>query len=323
MPHGWQQVAGPGPSPRWTLAVVLDSTRRNAVLFGGYGAGNEVWIFSFDSLSWTRVDAPNGPSPRGSPAAISDPTRDRMVVVGGWLASGGPTDEVWAFSFSAHTWSPLPRGPSPRVDMGAATDGTRAWFYGGFVESQFTGATDELWQLDLESNTWTLLPQSQVRPSPRTNMGIGVIAGSLIIVGGHDATGLTPGTWQYEFSSQNWTELSPTGTPGAGTHFGSATDSACSVLLLAGGDHDDGVDLNTTDLFSFSQASFSKLPTMVDFSPSRLLSPLVLEPQTRRLILFGGFHDPSQYLGDTWIYQLGSCRYATSSTIEARSGVFS
>ena len=53
-----------------------------------------------------------------------------MVVVGG--ITSGPTGEVWAFSFAAHTWSQLPKGPSPRFDMGAATDGTNAWFYGGY-----------------------------------------------------------------------------------------------------------------------------------------------------------------------------------------------
>ena len=275
------------------------------MVFGGFGAGNEVWIFSFDSLSWTRVDAPNGPTPRGSPAAISDPVRDRMVVVGGWPASG-PSDEVWAFSFANHTWSGLPKGPSARFDMGAATDSTNAWFYGGYVGFQ---ATDELWRFDLSSDTWTLLPQSQVRPTPRTNMGIGINAGSLYIFGGHDTNGLTPGMWRYEFSSQSWTQLSPTGTPGAGAHFASPTDSACGVLLLAGGDHDDNIDVQTTDVFSFPQQSFARLPTTVDFSPSRRHGVLVLEPQSRTLMLFGGIHDPSQLLGDTWLYQLGRCPF--------------
>jgi len=302
-PQGWDEVFGPGPSPRWTQAAVLDPMSRTAVVFGGFSAGNEVWIFSFASRTWARIDAPNGPSPRASPAAISDPARDRMVVVGG-LEALGPTDEAWAFDFATHTWSPLPKGPSPRFDMGAATDGIHAWFYGGFVGSQ---ATDELWQLDLESNSWTLLPQSQVRPSPRTNMGIGVNAGSLFIVGGHDTLGVTPGTWQYQFSSQNWTQLSPTGTAGAGAHFASATDTDCGVLLLAGGDHDDNIDVDTTDIFSFSQASFVRLPAMSNFSPSRRHSSLVLEPQSRTLMLFGGIHDPSQLLGDTWLYRLGGC----------------
>ena len=302
-PTGWTKIPGPGPSPRWTHAAVLDPARQNAVIFGGFGAGNEVWIFSFASRSWTRVDAPNGPSARGSPAAVSDLARDRMVLVGGFTSA--PSDEVWAFSFATHTWSSLPKGPSPRFEMGAATDGTDAWFYGGFLAG--FQATDELWQFDLSSDTWTLLSQSDVKPSPRTNMGIGFNAGSLYVIGGHDANGLTPGTWQYQFSSQAWTQLSPTGTPGAGAHFASATDNFCGVLFLAGGDHDDNIDINTTDVFSFSEPSFVRLPTTADFSPSRRHSVLVLEPQSRLLMLFGGLHDPSTLLGDTWLYQLNGC----------------
>ncbi len=300
---GWTQVTGSGPSPRWGHSAVLDSVRQDAVLFGGAGGGSEVWIFSFRTRSWARVDAPNGPSPRWSPAAVPDPNHDRMVVVGG--VTSAATDEVWAFSFANHTWSQLPKGPSPRFDMGATTDGTHAWFYGGFLAG--SQATDELWQFDLTSDTWALLLQPQVRPSPRTNMGIGLNNGALYVVGGHDAIGLTPGTWQYQFSLQTWTELSPTGISSAGAHFASATDGSCRALFLAGGDHDDNIDVNTTDVFSFTQPSFQRLHTIMDFVPSRRHSVLVLEPQSRTLMLFGGIHDPSQVLGDTWIYDLGGC----------------
>ncbi len=226
-----------------------------------------------------------------------------MVIVGG-LITTAPTDEVWAFSFASHTWTQLPKGPSPRFDMGAAGDGAHAWFYGGFLAGSV--ATDELWQFDLASDTWALLPQSPVRPSPRTNMGIGFNAGSLYIIGGHDATAVTPGTWRYNFSSQTWTQLSPAGTAAASAHFASATDSSCGVLLLAGGDHDDNIDVSATDQFAFLQPSFTRLPTMTDFSPPRRHAVLILEPQSRALMLFGGIHDPSQVLGDTWIYHLGS-----------------
>lgn len=300
----WTQVAGPGPSPRWTQAAVLDRNRQDGVMFGGFGGGTEVWIFSFATQAWTRVDAPYGPSARASPAAVPDPARDRVVIVGGLLSE--PTDEVWAFGLATHTWSQLPKGPSPRFDMGAATDGVHAWFFGGFLAG--LKATDELWQFDLASDTWALLPQSEVRPTPRTNMGIGFNAGSLYVIDGHDASGVTPGTWRYQFSSQAWTQLSPMGTPGAGAHFASAVDDFCRALFLAGGDHDDGVDVNSTDVFSFSQPSFVRLATTTDYSPPRRHSVLVLEPQSRTLMLFGGLQDPSHVLGDTWLAHLeGGC----------------
>lgn len=298
---GWIQISGPGPSPRWTHSMVLDRKRQEAVVFGGFGGGREVWIFSFAARKWTRVDVANGPTPRASPAAIADFARDRMVVVGG-LYNGRLFDDVWAFSFATRTWSQLPKGPSPRFDMGAVTDGVHAWFYGGFLPK--LKATDELWQLDLATDTWTLLPQSKTRPSPRTNMGIGLYHGSMYVIGGHDAKGITPGTWRYDFSSQSWTQLSPAGKPGAGAHFASATDNICAQLFLAGGDHDDNVDVDTTDRFLFLNPAFIRLATTRNF-PARRHGALVLEPRTRTLLLFGGIHDPKQRLGDTWFYQLG------------------
>jgi hypothetical protein len=138
-------------------------------------------------------------------------------------------------------------------------------------------------------------------------MGIGFNAGSLYIVGGHDANGLTPGTWRYDFSSNSWTQLFPTGMPAAGAHFASSTDVSCGVLLLAGGDHDDGHDVNTTDVFSFSLPSFMRLTVPTNFVPSRRHSVLVLEPQSRTFMLFGGLHDPSPVLGDTWLLQSQQC----------------
>ncbi|HEX6504330.1 MAG TPA: hypothetical protein VF011_13890 [Terriglobales bacterium] len=72
-------------------------------------------------------------------------------------------------------------------------------------------------------------------------------------------------------------------TPGADAHFASATDSNCGVLFLAGGDHDDNIDVNTTDVFSFAMSSFSRLSATTNFTPSRRHSVLVLKPPEPRL----------------------------------------
>jgi hypothetical protein len=47
--------------------------------------------------------------------------------------------------------------------------------------------------------------------------------------------------------------------------------------------HDDNIDVNTTDVFSYAKESFVRLAAMLDFSPSRRHSVLVLEPQSRAL----------------------------------------
>lgn len=300
---GWIQVTAPAPSARWGHVSVLDFKRRQVVVFGGAGSGAEVWLFSLDAQTWQRVDSPNGPPGLASAGAVADTSRDRMVLFGG--TSAVFLNQVWAFSFADHSWTSLPTGPSARFDVGAATDGQRAWFYGGFL-SGFV-AVNELWQFDLASNTWTMLPQGQILPSPRTNMALGFFSGLLYMTGGHDASGLTPGAWRYDLTTSSWTQLSPGGMPGAGAHFGYDTDQNCGDLIMAGGDHDDGIDVATTDFLTLGASlHFSRLAAQT-LPPPRRHTVLVLDPQTRTLFMFGGLQGTSTVLGDTWLYHLGPC----------------
>jgi hypothetical protein len=40
--------------------AALDSKRHRVVIFGGVGAGSEVWFFSLDSQMWQQINPPNG-----------------------------------------------------------------------------------------------------------------------------------------------------------------------------------------------------------------------------------------------------------------------
>jgi hypothetical protein len=294
---------GPGPSARSGHVAVLDSKRHQVAVFGGAGGGPEVWFFSLDSQTWREVISPNGPPSLGGAAAVADAQRDRMLIFGG--TAGPPSNQLWAFSFADHSWSSLPTGPSPRFDVAAATDGRHAWFFGGYLAGFV--AVNDLWQLDLGSQAWTLLPPGSTSPSPRTNSALGFFSVSLYMRGGHDVAGLTPGTWRFDLSSNTWSHLLPSGTPGAGAHFGYDVDQSCGDLILAGGDHDDGIDVATTDLLTLSNSPRSiRLPTAV-LPPPRRHTVLVLDPQTRALFMFGGLQGSSMALGDTWIYHLGQC----------------
>jgi hypothetical protein len=303
-PVPWHQLEAPGPSPRWAHAAVFDPKRRDVVLFGGFGAGNEIWLFSFKSRTWIRVDAPNGPTPRASPNAVADPTRDRIVVFGG-VAAAGVTNEMWAFDLATHAWSTLPTGPAPRWDAGIATDGARAWIYGGFAPGLV--GLDDLWEFDLASNRWTELPEPSPKPIARTNMGLAEWNGSLYMTGGHDARGDTPGTWRYDLTQHAWQQLSPSDTPRAGAHSATDVDRRCGDLILAGGDHDDGVGVATTDyLLLTSTPRFVYAAGSGPFAPRRHAT-LVMDQATRELLLFGGIEGSATVYGDTWLSRLGNC----------------
>jgi hypothetical protein len=199
----------------------------------------------------------------------------------------------------------LPTGPSPRFDVAATTDGQRAWFFGGYLAGFI--AVNDLWQFDLGSQSWTLLAPGLVSPSPRTNSALGFFPRSLYMTGGHDIAGLTPGTWRFDLSNETWSQLFPSRTPGAGAHFDYGVDQSCGDLILAGGDHDDGIDVATTDLLTLSNSpQFIRLPTAV-LPPPRRHTVLVIDPQSRTLFMFGGLQGSSRALGDTWLYHLGQC----------------
>jgi hypothetical protein len=305
---GWTQVTAPGPSPRWAPVAVLDSKRRQIVLYGGAGGGAEVWLYSLDAQTWQRIDAPNGPPPLSSAGAVADSNNDRMILYGG--SATVALNQTWAFSFADHTWSSLPNGPPGRFDIGATSDGKHAWFYGGYLQGFVP--VNELWQFDLSSNTWSMLPQGSTLPSPRTNMAIGFLSGFLYMFGGHDLNGLTPGTWRYDLSTLQWTPLMPSGTPGAGAHFGYDTDQSCGDLILAGGDNDDTIDVATTAFLSLNASPQFVPLTAETLPPVRRHAVLILDPQTRTLFLFGGLQGTglpvtSTILGDTWLYHLGAC----------------
>lgn len=305
----WHQLQVSGPSPRWAHAAVFDPRRHDAVLFGGNGAGSEVWLFSFASHTWTRIDAPNGPTPRASPSAIADSARDRMVVFGG-VTGAGVTNETWAFDLGAHTWSPLPARPIARFDAGIATDGARAWIYGGYTTTGNTTGfvgLDDLWEFDLASDTWTELPEPSPRPIARTNMGFAVWNGWLYMTGGHDTHGDTPGTWRYDLTQQVWQQLTPTDPPRAGAHTAMDVDRRCGDLILVAGDHDDAVGIATTDyLLMTSTPDFVYGAGSGPFAPRRHAS-LVMDQSTRELVLFGGINGWSTFYGDTWLSRLGDC----------------
>jgi Galactose oxidase, central domain len=176
---------------------------------------------------------PNGPSTLGSARAVGDPSNDRMVIVGG-TSGGTEMGQVWSFSFGSQTWSQLPTGPSPRFDLDAATDGKHAWFF---------------WWLF----AWLCCYVA-------TNEFRFLLEFSLYSKGG-DQAGLTPGTWRYDLTAHSWTQPMPSGVPGAGAHFGYDVDQTCGTMFLAFGDHDDRIDVSTTDLLSLSMSPlFARLP---------------------------------------------------------------
>ncbi len=322
---GWRQITSPGPVARGLHTAVFDANRRQAIIFGGVQAGfqplGDLWSFSLNSETWQPIFV-NGDQPRPlwASAAISDQPRDRMVLFFGFdqyvTERGSP--EVWALSYETRQWSRLASGPTGRFDAAVATDGTRAWIHGGFTMFPLTpdNTLGDLWEFDLEANTWRQLPNNGAAPPPTTNANLAYYQGALYLVGGHNATTITPGTWRYDLAGRQWEQLSPAGAPAVWAHHARAVDDSCGTLLLMGGDNDDKRDVPYLEALQMnSNPRYVRLPGEIP-DVSRHHSAAALDPSTRQLIVFGGWRGASEYLGDTWIYTLGSCPTVTRSLFD-------
>lgn len=148
----WQTLEsdGPTPFPRWHPVVVLDSTARNVLLFGGREWAtnlSDLWRGSLDSsaVRWMRIptnDAGAGPGGRWLAAAAYNARTDRMILFGGATGYTSPcTDELWILSHvsgreAPPSWTKIPRSdpwPAARADHRVVYDAAsnRLMLFGG------------------------------------------------------------------------------------------------------------------------------------------------------------------------------------------------
>jgi N-acetylneuraminic acid mutarotase len=275
----WSELAPDGevPEGRSMFALAYDSTREQAVLFGGGGmseAFDDTWAYDPAANLW-RESEPSGDLPplRWATSAVYDPARDQVLLFGG---SGleGMLNDTWAYDPENETWSALdPSGgmPGPRGFLELVLDpesGTVILFGGGTEEDDF----NDTWAYDPAGNRWMDLAPTGTVPTERS--GYAVVydsrAGRMILFGGFNATAEFNDTWAYDPATNRWTDLAPAGT----------------------------------------------LPSVRGFHA------MVYDPQTGRVIMFGGF-DGERYLNDTWTYDPATNEWiesipATGEAMQAR-----
>jgi N-acetylneuraminic acid mutarotase len=210
----WADMKPSGASPPELLesAMVYDTSKRRALLFGGVGDDmfSHAWAYDAKANTWTDLK-PTGtvpPARRGGVLAF-DPAGKRVILFGGWTAGDGLLNDTWSYTLATNTWKNLkPVSAPPARYLASMTYDTarkRMVLYGGLgkhIESLLGGATYEydqmsdIWIYDPAKNTWTSLAP-KVSPSSR---GLAPLvydesAGKLVLLGGLGSEGLLDDTW--------------------------------------------------------------------------------------------------------------------------------
>ena len=284
------------PGSRYDSAVIWDSKRNRAVLFGGMQKPqadadgipqNDVWEWDPAKAGWTlRAAKGRQPTARWGHTLAYDPGRGVAVLAGGKdLQTHLGLADVWDWDATAAAWTQrltgseanLPEGrmyaslvsnpARSRLDLLA---GITFHLYVDYSQPVPTSqeyqtiASAELWELDPASASFTNRSAAQNTPSSRW----------------HNAIAFCPATGKtYVFGGQS---------------ANCATD--CALF---------------DDLWEWDGSSWSEVQADVR-PPARASAAMAYDPYRKSLIVFGGAGDPSsgnQFLEDTWEWQSGTRKW--------------
>lgn len=231
-PQGsWAVVnVSPRPSARERHAMVWDSNRNVAVLFGGYAGGlaydEETW--EWNGSAWAQKAPPVHPPGRASHAMAYDSLRQRVVLFGGRTFVG--TQLADTSEYDGTTWTPRfpPAFPEPRSRHAMAYDSTRGVvvLFGG------TAVTTSTWEYD--GTTWTpRIPPYAPAPRMGAALAFDAVRDVTVLFGGVQYLQWND-TW--EWNGSDWRQRS-TGLPAPlpRADAGIAFDSLRGRTVLFGG----------------------------------------------------------------------------------------
>jgi len=311
----WTQVQPKAaPSARYGCALVWDSTRSRAVLFGGMEKSQvglqgipkqDTWEWDPATQTWTdRTIAGDKPTPRFGHAMAYDPASGMVVLVGGWdIDSTLGLADVWQWDPNTGAWSERltgsePNLPTARLYASLVTDTARGRLdlVGGEAEVSRDG---EIWELEPVAATFTdRTPTLGKWPPPRASyaMAFCPATGKTYVFGGTadnpDANIFFDDLWEWDGTtwSQVQTDVRPSGRSGAAM----AYDPLRKSLILFGGVNNSPVGimeqlvLGDTWEWNASTRKWSQLQPTASPEP-RQDHALVTDSGRAKVLLFGGY----------------------------------
>jgi hypothetical protein len=234
----WEWDAGAGtwnqlnptsaPGARYDSALIWDSKRNRAVLFGGMQKPqadvdgipqNDVWEWDPAKASWTlRPSKGTQPTARWGHAMAYDPGRGMAVLAGGKdLDTNLELADLWDWDPNSATWTQRldgsePNLPAARMYASLVTAQNRLDLLAGLTLDEESGkevASRELWALDPASATFTNRSVIQSGPSPRGDHSIAFCpaTGKTYIFGGGRLDTSAPLNDLWEWDGSSWSEV--------------------------------------------------------------------------------------------------------------------
>lgn len=273
-------------------AMVYDSARRRAVLFGGWvGPVNSYTTVSsqtweWDGSGWVLSATGAGPSSRAAHSMAFDSTRGRTVLFGGVSANGVALPGTWEWNGASWVSVAASSSPSLRCCSAVAFDSNRGVtvLFGGSSYPQPSVALADTWEFD--GTGWVQRTPSTVPPARWGHaMAFDARRGRVVLWGG---TSGTDGVWEWDGS--DWLLVQPASSPIPRRSHSLSYDAARGRTVLFGGETNPG-PLN--DVWEWDGVSWVER-TPLGFLAPRYSQVMAYESARGRSLVFGGWVQFSQ-----------------------------
>jgi len=323
------------PSPRSGQAMVYDSRRGVAVLFGGGGPDDDMVYgdtWEWNGKSWKMrypedVEGDGNPSARRFHAMTYDSRRGVTVLFGGWNASGNCAGsgsnycgDTW--EYDGRSWKQVAvSGTTPSARRGhAMTYATKyssgqAWqrsiLFGGYGVD---GSKGDVWEWD--GSAWLNTSAGGTGcPTARENPAIAYDCGRKLVVlfGGGSSSGSNQ-TWEWD--GTQWTDKSATSTALIRKRMHKLEyDAVAGKIVLFGGGRSTYAYQDTWeyDGTAWEMKTYPAADPAVVVPQPRTDHVMVYDQSEDTIMLFGGYADAevtsdcdgsgTLYCGGTYIFK--------------------
>ncbi len=303
------------PSPRHSFALIFDSKRSRAVLFGGLSRPDptadsvpkqDTWDFDGTTGVWTeRTAAGTKPSARYGQASAFDAGRNKFLIFSGFnISAGDARRDLWEWDGATGMW--IERLETPTTDLPPAKMGGRMVFdtkrgrvllFGGFNPNGNTtiagkiypsGFSRETWELDTMSGKWSDRASTSTNPSERQQHALAFdpVNGTTLLFGGVGTSGDDVLDDSWEWDGKKWASRMPTAKPPARMRTAMSYDPARKSIVLFGGRELNGNQRE--DMWEWSAGTWKQIP--ISGGPGgREGHAMATDSARNKVILFGGF----------------------------------
>lgn len=302
--NDWQRGAvSPGPS-QLGAPIAYDPVRGAivTVCLDPSGFANETWVYDG---TWQRRAPVTVPNSRYRHAISFHPATG--VIVFGGYDGGYVLDETWTYASTGDNWTQ--RGPAPtppvRESPNLVHDPIRGrlLMFGGW--ENVSVPSGDTWALD--GSSWRRIDTPT--PAPPLTWYAAAFdsrrARAVTFGGVSQSSGWmgTDETWEFDSARGDWSRRAPAHHPGTRIGYSMAYDARRGVVVLFGGQRQDGGWRALDDTWEYDGIDWRRVTTA--HAPSPRMAYLTYDRRRGVVVLFGGMTiDLGRWapVGETWEY---------------------